>query len=317
MKKPNIPFEYKISTLYIIIGALWILFSDNLVLKFTQDPKEINTISIYKGWFYVLITGMLLFILIKKEIRKRNNLYSELYITNRKAIESDQLKTAFLRNISHYIRTPMNSILGFVDLLKNRNLDEEKRKHFHHIVHEQSTHLLELINNILEISKIHTNQMELFKKQFHINKCISEILRTTECLKNESDKPITLRAVVSLPDDRDKLYSDEEKIKRILYELLSNALKFTESGEIEFGYIYENNCYTFFVKDTGKGISDDMKKHLFNQFMLANPNDSMASKGSGLGLYLCSGLVNLLNGKIWIEYSGHNGSKFCFTIPTE
>ena len=125
--KNKIPFEYRITVLYILIGALWILFSDRLVLSLTRDPQEINFLSIYKGWLYVLVTGILLFLLIKKESRKRNNLYNELFLANQKALESDRLKSAFLSNLSHYVRTPMNSILGFADLLQSRNLDDEKR----------------------------------------------------------------------------------------------------------------------------------------------------------------------------------------------
>jgi signal transduction histidine kinase len=316
MKKIKTPFELKISILYVIFGALWILFSDGLVLQITHDPYKIQTISIYKGWFYVLITGILLYILVKNEIKKRAELYQKLLDANRKATESDQLKTAFLSNISHYIRTPMNSILGFVELLESRNLDDEKRIQFHRIINEQSSQLLELIGNIIEISKIHTGQIEIKNQSFAINQSLNQLFYYSQLLIDELNKPIAIKAICGL-NDVDLLNSDEDKIKHILKELLSNAIKYTMKGEIEFGYINNKDHLIFYVKDTGPGISENIKKHLFNSFMFPVNTELILPKGSGLGLYMSAGLVKLLGGTLWLEYTGPNGSKFCFSIPNK
>jgi len=139
-------------SIYIIIGALWILFSDKLVVGFTKDAERIRMISTYKGWFYVLVTGIMLFYLIKKEIHRRKLLYQELLETKKEIVNSERLKTAFLSNLSHYIRSPMNSILGFVELLQNRETSPENQQMFITYINERSQHLLFYLLSFLFIT---------------------------------------------------------------------------------------------------------------------------------------------------------------------
>lgn len=314
--KNKIPFEIRISLIYIIIGAAWILFSDKLVYYVVRDPYRISVISIYKGWFYVLITGLLLYLLIKKEISKRNKIYSDLLEAKHKATESDRLKSAFLANLSHYIRTPMNSILGFTELLQFRNLDEEKRKRFLTLIHERSHHLLQTITNIIEISKIQEGLITIERRSFSVNDMVNKLMLVFEQEIEKKESKISLYSTVYLKDSEDLIVSDQNKVYHILSNLLSNAISFTTEGEIELGVSKEDAFHVFYVKDTGIGINSEKQAQLFSNFMQNQADMQTASQGTGLGLYLSANLANLLGGSLWLGYSNEKGSMFCLKIPS-
>lgn len=314
--KSSLPFEWKITIIYIIIGALWILFSDKMLLYVTNDPQQISIISIYKGWFYVLITGILLFYLIRREIKKQNRLVEDLITANKKALESERLKSAFLSNLSHYIRTPMNSILGFAELIQSRNVDESKRERFLNLINEKSHHLLQTINNIVEISKIQEGQVETKQKLFSINNLFDKLILIYEPELAKKGSQAVLIKNIALNATEDEVLGDFDKLYHILSNLLSNAVNFTKQGTIELGVTFnnDNNIYTFYVKDTGTGISAEKQKKLFVNFMQAHSDIQSASEGSGLGLFLSSKLANLLGGNLWLEHSDEHGSLFCFSL---
>jgi signal transduction histidine kinase len=317
MQRIKISFQLRICLIYLVFGALWILFSDKMVLRFSHDPYTISQISVYKGWLYILVTTILLFIFIRKEIRKRAELIRQLQEANRKANESDLLKTAFLGNLSHYIRTPMNSILGFAELLEQRNVDAEKRSRFYNLINQQSQHLLQFINNIVDVSKIQSGQLEVSRKYFHLNPGLRQLYKSFLLYRNDKDKNIELRFVPGLPDDKDVLFSDEEKIKHVLTNLITNAINYTDKGEVVLGYVLSHDKIVFYVTDTGPGLPDRVLKNLFQGFAFSTPVEIKVSEGFGLGLYLSDGLVKLLNGELWLENTGPKGSKFCFSIPIE
>lgn len=314
MKIIKIPFEYRITSIYIVLGALWILFSDQLMSGFTTNSDQILLISTYKGWFYVLITGILLFSLIRKEISARNELYNKLLIANKKAVESERLKTAFLSNISHYIRTPMNSILGFVDLLETQNLDEDKRKLFMSVINDQSQYLLQLLSNIIDIAKLQEGQMAVASKPFSISNMCHRLQTVYEF---EISKKKAIQSIDFIPDlteHSDTIISDQQKIQSILSNLINNAVKHSKGSKIEFGYnIVENNVVCF-VSDTGLGIVEEKLNYILSGNMFTNTTYMEANEGMGLGLYLSFRLANLLGGKLWIEYSGSKGTKICFNF---
>jgi signal transduction histidine kinase len=309
----NVPFEYRICISYILIGAAWILFSDKLLLKFSKDAFFYNIASIYKGWFYVLVTGIFLFLLIKKEIYKRNKLYDELLVANKQALESERLKSAFLSNLSHYIRTPMNSILGFIDLLQSRNTDEEKREKFLNYINEKSHHLLQTINNIVEIAKIQEGQAKIEETVFSINTMLYKLLSEYE---HELSGKKMLPCYVTTPvkEGEDRIQSDYGKVYLIFTNLINNAVSFTATGEIEIGYEVAGTQIIFYVRDTGCGITDVEQRTLFSNFFRGLESIQKIKEGSGLGLYLSANLCRLLGGNLWLEYSSPQGSKFCFTI---
>lgn len=317
LPKIKIPSEFKIPAIYIVVGALWIVFSGKALHAFVQDSHVEFQIEIYKGWFYVAITGVLLYLLIRSDTHNRNKVLQELKQAKSKAEESDRLKSAFLSNLSHYLRTPMNSILGFVDLLKDRNLDEEKREKFLSIINEQSNHLLQFIGNIIEISKLQEGQLSVTRQEFSLKDLIEKIRSRfqTEIDYHQKNNDLTLIAEIPAIDNR--LNNDAEKIEYIITNLLSNALKFTKTGEIKFGYTLGDNSVEFFVSDTGCGIQPEKQKLITQTFMLSNPDVHEENNGIGLGLAITTGLVKLLEGKLWLAYSNFTGTKFCFALPSK
>lgn len=308
-------FAFRISFIYILLGVLWILFSDRIVGNIAVSSLQMQTMSTYKGWLYVLITGVLLFFLIQKEINKRNLIYDELLEAKKKAVESDNLKTAFLANLSHYLRTPMNSILGFVELLDDKDTTPENYQLFLGYINENSQNLLQTINNIVDISKIQQGQTRVEPHVFKINGLIRALVSASEFDLDHKRKPISIKTSFGLSDGEDLLFSDSEKISHILACLLENAIRFTSLGEIEIGYSDGEKCVTFFVKDSGVGISQEKQKMLFTKFMSNSSFTISSGEGPGLGLYMASGLALLLDAKLWLESTGPEGSKFCLSVP--
>jgi len=310
----RIPFIYRIPIVYILLGVIWILFSDKLVAQIAVSSLQMQMMSTYKGWLYVLVTGVLLFFLIRKEIKKQNLIYEELLEAKKKAIESDNLKTAFLANLSHYIRTPMNSILGFIELLDDKDTTPENYQLFLGYINENSHNLLQTMNNIVDISKMQQGQSKVEPREFKVNALIRSLVSASEFDLDHRRKPISIKTSFGLSDGEDSLFSDSEKISHILACLLDNAIRFTASGEIEVGYYHGEKCVTFFVKDSGTGISEEKQKMLFTKFMSNSSYTITAGEGPGLGLYMASGLAQLIGAKLWLESTGPDGSLFCLCV---
>jgi PAS domain S-box-containing protein len=242
----------------------------------------------------------------------------ELLKAKEKAEESDRLKSAFLANMSHEIRTPMNGILGFADLLKTPGLTGKEQQRYIEIIEKSGTRMLNIINDIVDISKIEAGQMELHVMESNINKQIGYIYTF---FKPEAEaKGINLFFKNPLLAKEAIIKTDGEKLYAILTNLVKNALKFTHKGSIELGYdlAVTNNHVTllkFYVKDTGIGIPEDRLEAIFERFIQADIADEMAYQGAGLGLAISKAYVEMLGGKIWVESELGKGSTFYFTLP--
>ena len=253
------------------------------------------------------------YIAIKEDITERKKAEEELILAKEKAEESDRLKLAFLANMSHEIRTPMNGILGFTELLKSPNLSTEEQQEYVGIIEKSGIRMLNIINDIISISKVESGQVEVVFSETNINEQI-EYLHTF--FKPEAkQKGIQLFIKNALPPEKAVINTDCEKVYAILTNLVKNAIKFTDSGSIEFGYLKKGNYLEFFVKDTGLGISDSQQKIVFERFRQANDSISRSHEGSGLGLAISKAYVEMLGGKIWVESREGKGSSFYFTIP--
>ena len=298
-------FEYKITALYILIGGLWISFSDMLLGYFVRDTELLTTLQTYKGWFYVLITSILFYMILKRHLVR-------LREAEFRARESDNLKTAFLRNISHEIRTPMNSIIGFTTLLNENDIPDIKKSEFLKIINNSSNQLLNIVNEILDISLIETGNLGVIEKQVFLNKVMEELHSFFKPLIKPG---IEFNLEKGLADKDSFIISDEIKIRKVLTNIINNALKFTEKGQISFGYILKQNELEFFIADSGIGIPEKFIPNIFNRFHKAeNPLDKIY-EGLGLGLSISKGNIDLLKGKIWVDSSPGKGSTFYFTIP--
>ena len=232
-----------------------------------------------------------------------------------KAQQSEMMTSVFLANMSHEIRTPLNGIIGFSEIIAETELDETQRKYID-IVQQNGETLLNIINDIIDISKFEANQITIVEKSFNLHALLRSIYETfNKLLKNNS-----VELKLFLPTNNDELIiSDEHRIKQILTNLLSNANKFTNKGEISFGYDIvkknDNEYIEFFVKDTGIGISKEDKAKIFERFTQLDSRISRKYGGSGLGLSISKNIVSLFNGEIWLESTLNKGTTFYFTIP--
>ncbi len=247
----------------------------------------------------------------------RSQLEHELIKAKDKAEESDKLKTAFLANMSHEIRTPMNGILGFAEMLNDDSLSRPNRKKYLNIINSNGKVLINLIDDIIDFAKIESGQVNILQDDFSLNNLLDQIQSTflTRSLKKDKSK-VKILAKKAFPDEKSFIRTDPIRLRQVLTNLVGNAIKFTHSGYIEFGYDLEDfKTLRFYVKDTGIGISGDKIHLIFERFMQADSSPSRKYGGSGLGLAISKGLVELLNGRMWAESEEGVGSTFYFTIP--
>ncbi len=249
-----------------------------------------------------------------RDISESKNTELQLIAAKEKAEESDRLKSAFLANMSHEIRTPMNGILGFSSLLKNPDLEGEKQIEFIEIIQKSGTRMLNIINDLINISKIEAGQMEILLGKINMNDQLKFMYNFFHA--ETSKKGLEFSMVCPLPDDQTTIISDGEKVYAILTNLIKNAVKFTKKGSVEFGYTMKDQVLQIYVKDTGIGIPDSMKETIFDRFFQADSRLSRGYEGSGLGLSISKAYVEMLGGEIWIESTEGKGSCFYFTLPS-
>lgn len=275
-------------------------------------PVEINLKKINDEYMIINFRDLSERILAEQAIRESNK---KLLHQKEKAELSDRLKSEFLANMSHEIRTPMNGILGFADMLNDGDLTDEDRQHYVNIIMNSGQQLKRIIDDILEISELETNQIKVVKSEISINNMFLELFSIFDKKARENRTPLYLKK--GLNDEESKIYSDELKLRKILNNLIDNAIHYTQEGFIEVGYRLEGNRIKFYVKDTGIGIRPEMQKIIFERF--AQEDKSLARNYGGLGLGLSIAKENaiLLNGQIGVESEKGEGSCFYFTIPYE
>ncbi len=244
----------------------------------------------------------------------------ELILAKERAVESDRLKSAFLANMSHEIRTPMNGILGFSNLIKKPNLSPEDFNSYLNIIEKSGQRMLNIINDIIDISKIEAGLMTTKIAESNIN---TQLEYTYTFFKPEANtKGLEISLENKLPEHKANINTDREKVFAILTNLVKNAIKYTDKGSIEIGAkvitIGDNSGFEeilFSVKDSGIGIEKERQNAIFERFIQADINDTMARQGAGLGLAITKAYVEMLGGKIWVESEINNGSIFNFTLP--
>lgn len=238
---------------------------------------------------------------------------NELHAAIEKMQESDRLKSTFLASISHEIRTPLNAIMGFVDIvLSDSKISDEQREYLQD-AQKSGKILLKLINDILDFSKIEAGQLDLEEEQFLLEELFARIdFMGKELLK---DKPIELRK--QLPGSADiSLYGDPYRLEQIFMNLISNAVKFTEQGSIDFGMMPpEEGGLCFFVRDTGVGITEEKRDIIFHAFRQAEEKTTRKYGGTGLGLAITKRLVGKMGGTIWFDSEEGKGTTFYFSLP--
>ncbi len=259
------------------------------------------------------------YIIIKEDITEEKHKEAELIKAKEKAEESDRLKSAFLANMSHEIRTPMNGILGFAGLLEQPGLTGDEQKEYISIIEKSGARMLNIINEIVDISRIESGLIEVSINDVNINEQIKEVYDLLYL--DAVAKGIKFSFVNSLPEPKALINTDREKMYAILVNLVKNAIKYTDQGNVEFGYRVETlhapSLLKFYVKDTGIGIPVNRQKAIFERFIQADILDIQARQGAGLGLSIAKAYVEMLGGQIWVESEYGIGSTFYFTLPLE
>jgi signal transduction histidine kinase/DNA-binding response OmpR family regulator len=251
----------------------------------------------------------------------RNNFYAtqlELQEMEQKITEAENAKTEFLSNMSHEVRTPLNGVIGMTELLNQTRLDEEQRNYVRNI-HSSANNLLEVLNNVLDVSKMSSGKLMLFKERFVVADCVDQVVDLMKPLAHK--KKLELMSDIS-PDIPMEILQDESRLRQVLMNLVNNAIKFTDNGEVlihaetinregEFVQI------KFSVKDTGIGIDPSNTEKIFQSFYQADSSTVKKYSGSGLGLAICKSLVQEMGGRIWVESKPGAGSTFSFTVIAE
>ena len=247
---------------------------------------------------------------IQAELQKMN---ADLLTAKEQAESGDRLKTAFMNNISHEIRTPLNGILGFSQLMADPELTQDEKEQYYSVVKLNSDRLLNTVTDYMDISLIVSGNQEVRKNQF----VVSDLLDEIHDRFRKSPKAKKLDLIIQKPRLAHELLinTDRGLLSKVLCHLLDNAIKFTKQGSVTYGFIVKGGHLEFYVKDTGVGIHRDVQEKIFEKFMQENISDTRGYEGSGLGLSITHGILELLGGHIWLESVQGKGSAFFFTIP--
>ncbi|MCF8304758.1 MAG: PAS domain S-box protein [Bacteroidales bacterium] len=256
------------------------------------------------------------FLAVMENITERKKMEEDLIAAKEKAQESDKLKTAFLANMSHEIRTPMNGILGFADLLESTDSYEESQEYIE-VIKANGEHLLNLINDVIDISKIESGSISIVYTSVNLNEVMRTIYRHWLNNKIVIQNKLNMTMHEGLSVELARIKCDETRLIQILNNLISNAVKHTARGSIDFGYQYIEGQLVFYVRDTGEGIPEDEHDKIFERFIQSKSDMQRHHEGTGLGLSISKAFIELMGGEIWMDSEPGVGSIFSFSIPYE
>lgn len=284
--------------------------NNHFIFKHRKANGEIRDVEVYSN--PVLIKGKLYLFSIIHDITEKLKKEEELRIAKARAEESDKMKTMFLKNISHEIRTPMNAILGFANLLK-LNPSDEKMNYYIDIINNNAEQLLNIIDDIITLSRFESEQGTINLEKFSLSYFLNEVVTINR--QQALNKEVEIFFKEPENKEKDIITSDKGKITQILNNFISNAYKYTSHGFIEVGYKYENENVIIYVKDTGIGIREDEKKHIFKPFFRGEYAQQKAIRGTGIGLSISKKLAELMGGKVYFESEYNKGSTFYLELP--
>lgn len=251
---------------------------------------------------------------VKIDITEKKNVEQELIKAKENAEASDRLKTAFMNNVSHEVRTPLNGILGFGQILADPDLPSEEKEKYYRMLNNSCERLLNTVNNFMDIALLTSGNQKISKKEIVLENMIDEVAgKFREACRA---KQLTFILKKPQPIYDYKVNTDGELFGKILHQLIDNAIKFTSHGQVTIGYEKKENEFHFFVKDSGIGISEESKKRIFGNFHQEDNADTRQYQGTGIGLSIAKGLIELLGGNIWLESEKGKGSTFHFTLPS-
>ena len=335
---------WTIAMIYAMFSMVWIYFSDYFLFGMGIDAETVARISVFKGLAFVLVTSILLFWLMWKAFGALDKAYAALRELNNtlehkvaerteeleyalvRARDADRLKSAFLATMSHELRTPLNSIIGFTGIVLQElagPLTDEQRKQLG-MVRGSARHLLDLINDVLDLSKIEAGQLQMRAEPFNVPEVIGRVMGVVRPMADQKGLAIS----AEIAPDVEHMMSDRRRIEQILINLLNNGVKFTDHGSVTLqatiDYAFQltpessaQKALRVQVRDTGIGIRPDDLKTLFQPFSQVDNGLTRLHEGTGLGLAICRRLVALLGGSITVRSTWSEGSVFTVTLPLE
>lgn len=319
--KFEVYFENTINIIYLVFFVFIINLLVNLIYtrKWVYYPLDLITKVLKNGDKNAIqelknTTGE--FSYIGNLFEENNNQKIELVKAKLKAEEGDRLKSSFLANLSHEIRTPMNAIIGFTDLLINTKLKKEEKLEYLKVIDKSGRNLVFIIDDLIEMSKIESNQITPNYTTINLESCMNELYETINVTIPKSKK-IDFKVIQNFDYEGHNIVTDEIKLKQVIVNLVNNAIKFTHEGFVSFGYeIDEDNAQIIFkIEDTGLGIDEKNHKYIFDRFKRIESNMSIQAGGLGLGLAISKAYVEMMGGTITLESKVGEGSIFSFSIP--
>lgn len=301
-----------------------------LIVDTVMETKEVNTeIMLKRKNGEPFIANLTLALLedgfkelsiegIVEDITKVAKARDEIIQAKDKAIEADQLKSLFLANMSHEIRTPMNAIIGFTNMLREDDLSSEDRNSFIDVIQSNGNSLMTLIDSIVDFSKLETEQMTVSIGEFNFKPLFDSATDYAEKMLITDMKKDSVKLIRTTPNEPNiRIKSDRHRLNQVINHLISNAIKFTDNGEIEIGYKKENNKFYIYVRDTGTGIPKNKQKMIFDRFAKVNNDKNRLYGGTGIGLTISKGLMKLMGGRISVESAPEQGSTFTLELNVE
>ncbi len=317
----DVYFENTIRILYIIITVfiVYLVVSIYYTQKLVYRPLYFVRRALQRGSLSAIAelkktSGE--FSYIGRLFEENNNQKIALIKAKIKAEEGDLLKASFLANLSHEIRTPMNAINGFTELILNTELNDAERIEYLNVIQKNGQNLVSIIDDLIEMSKIDANQVTPNFAEINLESCIEELYETIK-VTIPKKKPLKFKLYKSKIPAAYNIITDEIKLKQVIINLLTNAIKYTDEGMVKFKYDIdeENNFIHFIIQDTGSGIDEDHHKHIFDRFKRVENDQSIAVGGLGLGLSISKAYIEILKGTISLDSKVGEGSTFYFSVP--
>jgi signal transduction histidine kinase/CheY-like chemotaxis protein len=302
----NIRFEVKIVSSYILFGALWILLSDTFINTIFPDLQTRAAAQMYKGWFFILITGLFLYAFIRKYVTINNK--KEHYLRDNHRINQE-----FLQNISHEIRTPLNNIVGFTEILRKNTLTENEKAEYLEIIQDSSYNLLSIVNDIIDISQIDSGISELKEEPTNLKAFFNDILISFNEIA--INKKFKFDYKCSLSDTESWVLIDQSKVYQIFLSLLNHSFKVTKSGYVKIQCYRNTNELEFCIENTGKSIPPEIVKAIFSNSDQIKSRIHKINQGIGIGLSISKVYIDAMQGSIKCDNELIQGNKFLLTIP--
>ena len=298
--------ELIFNSIFLILNIVFCFYIEFYYPELIQDYQ--NPTSKVIDFYFSIAMFLILFYALMKTVKKS---YSREY---KKAMQSDKLKSSFLENINHEVRTPLNAIIGFSSLLNEDDITQEQRKEFGVLIRESNDALLRIIDDILLVSTLESGDATINIHDCDLDSVISSLHKSFKelLIKNKKSQ---IELFISEPNVSSIVETDKIRLQQVFIRLMDNAIKFSETGKINFGYRIEQDSILFHVADTGIGIEKKHHNKIFERFYKIEINKNEVFRGTGIGLYITKKIVESLGGDIWLSSIFGSGTTFYFTIP--